>query len=158
MSPTAPLGGCIAYGCDEIREAGHRTCRKPEHRRLENEANRRSQRRRRRIRSVYGTKAWADLSARKLRISPLCELRIKCSGDAPATDVDHIDPIAWGGKTLPPLDELRSACHACHSAHTAETMLDRDHAGRWKAKDGPADQDRRSLARAKAILERRGKR
>jgi 5-methylcytosine-specific restriction protein A len=158
MSPTAPLSGCSVYGCPEDREPGYRTCSRPSHRTLERAANRTSQRRRRRIRRVYGTKAWEELSARKLRLSPTCELAIKCGGDAPATDVDHVDPIAWGGRELPPISELRSACHACHSAHTAETMLERDHAGRWGKKRVPKDTGSEELDRARRILERRGKR
>lgn len=154
VSPTAPLGPCIAYGCPDVREAGHRTCPKPEHRALERAANLRSQRRRRKVRRVYSTKAWAELSARKLRRDPFCELRIKCDG-APATDVDHVDPISWGGRELPPIDELRSACHECHSAHTAETMLDRDDKGRWVTRPPWRNREEAQevFDRAKAIVE-----
>ena len=153
MSPWAPELDCSVYACHEPRETGYRTCRKPSHRALERAANRVSQSRRRKIRRIYSTRAWADLKARKLRRDPYCELRIKCDG-APATDVDHVDPIAWGGAELPPLSELRSACHECHSAHTAETMLERDAGGRWRTKERPHGDE--TLDRAREILERRG--
>jgi hypothetical protein len=166
MSPTAPLGPCSIYGCNGIREDGHRTCRKISHRAVEVEQDRKraaflrgrsrsSQRRRRSIRTVYDSKEWAELRRRKLRLSKTCELKIKCLG-APATDVDHVDPIAWGGAELPLIAELRSACHACHSAHTAETMLERDAGGRWRSKQVP-DRDRETYDRAKAVTKGRGK-
>lgn len=64
---------------------------------------------------------WLKLRAWFLRHHPICQIRVKCSGE-PATEVDHIRPIADGGDRLNP-DNLQSACTACHSWKTGH--LDR---------------------------------
>lgn len=60
--------------------------------------------------------AWRKLRAEYIAAHPLCEIDGK-----PATDVDHIKPVATYPHLRLEWTNLRSLCHACHSRHTALT-------------------------------------
>lgn len=61
-------------------------------------------------RTFYNTPEWRAVRAKKLNITPVCEIcHIK-----KATLVDHIKPIKEGGSRLD-LDNLQSLCWSCHS-------------------------------------------
>ncbi len=89
-----------------------------------------------RSKRVYNSRAWQRLRAWKLERAPICEIRIRCHG-APATEVDHIRPIAQGGEAYDP-DNLQSTCHECHSVKTNTT--DREAALRFSG-SGAYDPD-----------------
>lgn len=60
--------------------------------------------------------------ARELALIRDCGLCVLCKAQqrvTPATEVDHITPIAEGGAEFH-LDNLRSVCSPCHAAVTAE--------------------------------------
>lgn len=65
----------------------------------------------------YSTARWQRLRKAKLARDPLCQY---CPPGrlTPATEVDHIVPIARGGDALD-WDNLKSACRPCHSSKTA---------------------------------------
>lgn len=58
---------------------------------------------------------WRTLRARVLREHPICQV---CDY-LPATQADHVVPVAEGGAELDP-DNLQSICDPCHAAKTAE--------------------------------------
>jgi len=60
---------------------------------------------------------WRKLRAWYLARHPVCEIRIRCSGD-PATEVDHIVPLVDGGDRLDQAN-LQATCRACHRSKTA---------------------------------------
>jgi len=61
---------------------------------------------------------WSKVRLRYLRDHPFCEYQTRCDG-APATEVDHVTPLADGGTHHP--DNLKAACKACHSRKTMTT-------------------------------------
>lgn len=64
----------------------------------------------------YG-RGWKALRAYVLSIEPTCRT---CRADGrvtPATDVDHVVPLARGGSN--DIGNLQPLCHACHSRKTA---------------------------------------
>ncbi len=61
----------------------------------------------------YGAR-WRALREAFLRKHPLCS---HCKDPTPATDVDHIVPLARGGTN--DWSNLQPLCHACHSRKTA---------------------------------------
>ncbi|MGV8832968.1 MAG: HNH endonuclease [Devosia sp.] len=60
--------------------------------------------------------AWRKLRAAYIAAHPVCEICGK-----PATDVDHIQPIATHPHLRLEWTNLRALDHACHSRHTALT-------------------------------------
>lgn len=72
--------------------------------------------------SIYNSRRWRRLRKLQLSQSPLCEL---CQpGPVPATQVDHVKPIADGGEAWD-MDNLRSLCASCHSRVTAAAKTGR---------------------------------
>lgn len=65
----------------------------------------------------YSTARWQRLRKAKLARDPVCQY---CPPGrlTPATEVDHILPMARGGDALD-WDNLKSACRSCHSSKTA---------------------------------------
>jgi 5-methylcytosine-specific restriction enzyme A len=111
---------CAHPGCPKLITEGS-YC--PEHRK----ARKRTQKREQRARpgfddSFYGSANWKKIRRMVLARQPLCADPYgvhEAEGRAvPATEVDHIVPIAAGG---PPrsLDNLQSLCKRCHSQKTA---------------------------------------
>ena len=65
--------------------------------------------------AFYSTAAWRRFRRAFLDANPLC---IECAVPTPATDVDHIIPLAKGGARLD-YTNCRALCHSHHSRHTA---------------------------------------
>ena len=63
--------------------------------------------------SVRRSRAWPAARRAHLAREPRCR---QCG--APATQVDHIIPLARGGPELDPRN-LQALCRACHAAKTA---------------------------------------
>ena len=63
---------------------------------------------------LYSTHAWQKIRNAQLARQPLCE---GCDPPAPATMVDHIEPITKGGAKRE-RGNLQSLCTACHNAKT----------------------------------------
>ncbi len=57
--------------------------------------------------------AWARVRRARLAVDPLCSA---CG--APASEVDHIVPLAAGGAELDPAN-LQPLCRRCHAAKTS---------------------------------------
>lgn len=66
----------------------------------------------------YGTSAWRNLRAAKLRETPFCEPCAMRGRSTPANTVDHRKAISAGGDPFPALSGLMSMCSACHNAKT----------------------------------------
>lgn len=61
---------------------------------------------------------WRRIRLMHLRQHPLCANPDQLPAHiVPATDVDHIVPLADGGSSAP--ENLQSLCHSCHSRKTA---------------------------------------
>jgi len=60
---------------------------------------------------LYTTRWWREVRAAQLTKEPYCR-----SCGKPATDVDHVTPIAHGGALDGPLQSL---CRRCHQAKTS---------------------------------------
>lgn len=58
---------------------------------------------------------WRKLRALKLATDPFCQIRTHCQG-APATEVDHIVPIALRPDLRLVWSNLQSACKPCNAA------------------------------------------
>ena len=67
----------------------------------------------------YGHR-WRKLRQMVLARTPLCADPFEIHGatPVPATDVDHIVPLAQGGANA--MDNLQALCHSCHSRKTVE--------------------------------------
>lgn len=107
---------CLAPGCPRLGHGG----RCAEH------AAQRDREREQRYEATRGSAAsrgydatWRRLRLMVLRAEPLCR---QCG--APATDVDHILPLARGGTNE--AGNLRSLCAGCHSRKT-----NREDGGGW---------------------------
>lgn len=70
------------------------------------------------FRHIYKTKRWQIARQQALRAHPYCEADW-CT--QPATDVDHITPLAEFGEAYNPRN-LQSLCHAHHSQKTAREV------------------------------------
>lgn len=64
---------------------------------------------------------WRRIRLMHLRAHPLCVQCLVAGRTVPATDVDHITPLAHGGTHAE--DNLQSLCHSCHSRKTAQQSL-----------------------------------
>jgi 5-methylcytosine-specific restriction protein A len=62
-------------------------------------------------------RAWMEIRKRVLRANPLCVHCTKAGRLAPATEVDHIKPLAQGGTDDG--DNLQGLCEPCHKAKSA---------------------------------------
>jgi 5-methylcytosine-specific restriction protein A len=69
-------------------------------------------------RKVYDSQRWRRVRARVLNAQPLCEDRLPKGRKTPATEVDHIVPLAEGGAPYA-FSNLAARCKACHSRKTA---------------------------------------
>lgn len=67
----------------------------------------------------YGAE-WRKLRKRRLDADPLCVHCLDREHITPAVEVDHILPIALGGKDE--WENTQSLCKPCHQAKTAEDM------------------------------------
>lgn len=65
----------------------------------------------------YNTARWRKLSAKFRKANPLCRICLERDELVPAQQVDHVVPIAQGGKRLA-WDNLQSLCRACHGEKT----------------------------------------
>lgn len=110
--PYRPRHPCARPGCPELITSDRRYCDEHERtlQRSYNAARPSASRR------GYGP-SWRQLRLMFLREHPLCA----CG--APATEVDHIVPLARGGTNEE--SNLQALCKACHSAKTARED------GRW---------------------------
>lgn len=108
--PTAPLTVCTAPGCGVLVQRGrcerHRAER---HRDIDSRRGTRQER-------GYGV-AWQRLRVLVLQGEPLCRECGRRGELVPATEVDHIRPMAAGGAQFD-VENLQPLCHACHSAKT----------------------------------------
>ena len=155
--PRRAKRGCAHRGCPNLVEAGAGGyC--PTH------AAQHQVERNKRIDAQRGTAAqrgydarWRRIRAMYLRNNPLCVHCLANGHTTPATDVDHITPLAVGGTHAP--DNLQSLCHSCHSRKTVQQSLgwspsppkgDQIPTG-WPEKTGAG-----SLPRATAKLDRGG--
>jgi 5-methylcytosine-specific restriction endonuclease McrA len=66
--------------------------------------------------SPPGTHAWRKLRKVKLDVNPMCE---RCHR-RPATEVDHVVPLAEDPTRRNDWDNLQSLCHDCHRQKTKE--------------------------------------
>lgn len=76
---------------------------------------------RRRASAAQHGREWRRISKARLARYPLCAdpfgVHAARNTEAPATDVDHIVPLARGGTHA--ASNLQSVCHSCHSRITA---------------------------------------
>lgn len=101
--PRSPASACEQPGCGEL--ASHRG-RCPQHQPVAWSVRPRSDR----VRGKRGD--WLKLRARVLNDEPHCAV---CS--APATEVDHVQPLALGGAMWERAN-LQPLCHEHHKAKT----------------------------------------
>lgn len=104
-----PLKRCAAPGCSALVEPGEQCC--PRHARSTPGSDRSEYHRS--TGWFYSSARWRRFRTWFLRRHPIC---VECS--APATQVDHIIPIANGGAKL---DEsnCQPLCASCHSKKTS---------------------------------------
>jgi 5-methylcytosine-specific restriction protein A len=74
-----------------------------------------------RERGFYHTTRWRQCRDVFLRANPLCVDCLATGRTEPATDPDHITPLADGGPPFDPAN-LRPLCHRCHSRRTIRAM------------------------------------
>ena len=67
----------------------------------------------------YSSDRWRKLRKAKLSRNPLCEECTRQGKHTPATMVDHIQPIRFGGAALD-MENLQSLCWSCHSAKSVK--------------------------------------
>ena len=112
--PFRPLRPCVAPGCSALTHV--RRC--PVHQR-----ERERERGTTKERGYAG--AWPRLRAMILAEEPLCRACLKKNCITPASQVDHIKPMRFGGARLDP-SNLQALCGACHrlktNAETRETQ------------------------------------
>ena len=103
--PSKPLRPCRVAGCPRPAVLGSRCHKHARQLKREYDADRPNAAQR-----GYDVK-WRRIRAQFLRHHPLC---VECG--APATDVDHIVPIAEGGSHK--WENLQALCHRHHSGKT----------------------------------------
>lgn len=64
---------------------------------------------------------WRRIRLMQLRKFPLCATCLAAEITEPATEVDHIIPLAEGGTHA--FENLQSLCHPCHSRKTVQQSL-----------------------------------
>lgn len=116
---------CRHPGCPALTESGA-YC--PAHQRGVNTQRNRAIDAQRPSAAVRGyDRTWQKLRLMHLRAYPLC-VRCEESGmTVPATEVDHIRPLAHGGTH--DADNLQSLCKSCHSRKTARENWGRENWG-----------------------------
>lgn len=62
---------------------------------------------------LYNSARWKAVREKQLKIQPLCEVCLNKQINEPATQVDHIKAISFGGDPLN-LENLQSLCYKCH--------------------------------------------
>jgi 5-methylcytosine-specific restriction protein A len=65
-------------------------------------------------------RAWAAQRGRQLAREPFCRDCRDAGDERPATEVDHVQPLADGGTNDD--DNLRSLCAPCHAKRTRERL------------------------------------
>jgi 5-methylcytosine-specific restriction endonuclease McrA len=65
--------------------------------------------------AFYNSKAWLEFRAVQLRREPLCKHCLAAGRVTPATEVDHVVPLAKGGD---PFGETQNLCRTCHQLKT----------------------------------------
>lgn len=108
--PSRPLARCIEPGCPAFAAPGIKRC--PPHHGARSESGRSEYHRGNGY--FYSSAAWRRFRIWFLRRHPLCADQ---SCKAPATQVDHIIPIANGGPKFE-AENCQPLCHACHSRKT----------------------------------------
>ncbi|MGE0229944.1 MAG: HNH endonuclease [Dehalococcoidia bacterium] len=93
MTPTAPRSKCPAPGCHELTSGGRCAAHA--------------------LRRNGSTRASRRLRQQVLLEEPACRL---CG--APASEVDHVIPLAFGG--LDVRSNAQGLCHACHVSKSAQ--------------------------------------
>ncbi len=117
--PRRLLTPCLVSGCPQLGERGRCAEHAPAAKRERNRAY--DHTRGSAASRGYGP-TWRRLRLMHLRREPLCR---ECR--APATDVDHVIPLARGGASHE--DNLQSLCHSCHAQKT-----NREDGGGWRAR------------------------
>lgn len=150
--PTKAKRGCSYPGCTALVATGSRC---PQHQRQAD------QQRNQQIDAKRGTPAqrgydsrWRRIRMMQLRQHPLCVECARQGLTVPATDVDHIQPLAEGGTHA--FDNLQSLCHSCHSKKTAAQSLGWQGRGDQISGGDSPETGPRSLSRATAKLDRGG--
>lgn len=108
--PRKPKTPCRYPGCPALCEGPYCDQHK---RQMEHEYNTRH--RDKESARFYSSGPWRKLRAAKLERDPLCEECKRNGRLRPASMVDHIVPIRFGGAPLD-LANLQSLCWPCHSA------------------------------------------
>jgi len=111
--PTKPKHYCAVPGCPNLVDSGETYC--PEHKR-QTQKNVDARRGTSNQRGYDST--WRRLRRMVLNREPLCRECLKEGRLTPATEVDHIIPLASGGTN--DLENLQPLCHSCHSRKTAK--------------------------------------
>jgi 5-methylcytosine-specific restriction enzyme A len=113
IMPQQALHFCAAPGCQTLTSDWR--CR--QHRRQRHEEY---DARRLRAGGRGYDRDWQRVRAQKLSMHPLCQLGKRCSWPTPASEVDHIVPVAEASELRLVLSNLQSVCHACHTWKTKE--------------------------------------
>ena len=79
----------------------------------------------------YGGKRWLAFRKVQLDLEPLCKECLKEGRMVPATDVDHVMPIA--GPDDPRFYDLECVQSLCHSCHARKTAQESGFSGRGEA-------------------------
>lgn len=144
---------CQHPGCPDVAVTGSVRCARHQHRRHETPGARPSAARR-----GYD-RAWRRVRAAFLKRHPVCsgtaagtDGRPSVSCGRPATEVDHVVPIADGGERLS-WSNLQPLCKGCHSRKTAAEnrgaggrIAPRDHGRQRPEAGGPSTDGRRGGA------------
>ena len=110
--PTKPKKLCAVPGCPNIINVGETYC--AEHLKLKRKFG---DRRRGSASSRGYDRNWQRLRKLVLHSEPLCRECKRPGRHTPATEVDHIVPLAAGGTN--DFENLQPLCHECHSRKTA---------------------------------------
>ena len=115
--PTAPLGYCLAPGCNQLRIkdkkycAGHVKQTTTEQEKARNAINSK----------VYSTN-WRRLRLIVLKDQPLCRLCLSMTPSVirPSVEVDHILPVKDRPDLQYTISNLQALCCHCHSVKTRQ--------------------------------------
>lgn len=101
---------CNHPGCGELVENSNGKCKK--HKR---EAQKAADKRTGRVRGSR----WSAIRRQVLREQPFCRDMRVCDGKATSVEVDHVQPLAFGGHPTS-RDNLQGICRDCHDAKTRD--------------------------------------
>lgn len=68
----------------------------------------------------YGSKEWRELRLWKLAEQPLCEYCLEKNQITPATEIDHVLPLATHWHLRLDHSNMKSTCRPCHLAKTSK--------------------------------------